>query len=173
MSVSCNTQVSYRNVVFYSVVKLHLKINTIISNIFSLSPQVYLKLTVFEKNILRTNISHARRQKADLLVHFQLRDKIAKVWLLVYDFYHRSFDKREPKDAETAVNLFEKSDLHYVEAAVWTYRVKLAAAIARLRIKNSALSLNELLPKHLKNDRIMGRASTSPITCWINIKKVK
>lgn len=59
-----------------------------------------------------------------------------------------------------------------VEVALWESRTKLAAAVARLRIQHSALSLSDLLPNHLKNDKI-GECVRGAVTCWVNLKKVK
>lgn len=98
---------------------------------------------------------------------------MSMVWLLMYDLYHRNFTKRSSKDSKSVVNLFEVSKLTEVEEALWKERIKLAASVSRLRIKNSALKLNELLPRHLRESKIIGKASDSPITCWINIKKIK
>lgn len=69
--------------------------------------------------------------------------------------------------------LFKEAGLQEAEDALWNIRIKLAAAVARLRIKNSALSLHDLLPKHLKNDAIMKKSLQSPVTCWVNITKFK
>lgn len=96
-----------------------------------------------------------------------------KVWLLGYDLYHRNFKKRESKLTVLARTLFKESGLQEAEEALWSQRIKLAAAVARLRIKNSALRLNDLLPKHLRNDVTMKKSLQSPVTCWVNIAKVK
>lgn len=45
--------------------------------------------------------------------------------------------------------------------------------MARLRIKNSALSLSELLPPHLKDEKVTEQAQNNPVTCWINIYKTR
>ncbi|KAJ8958311.1 hypothetical protein NQ318_017457, partial [Aromia moschata] len=103
---------------------------------------------------------------------FQMFPKLASsaphVWLLFYDLYHRSFMKRETKVAPIAASLFDAAGIAYAENALWTQQVKLAAAVSRLRIKHNALSLSELLPAHLKDERVTEQAKNNPVTCWIN-----
>lgn len=65
------------------------------------------------------------------------------------------------------------ANLLVIDEALWKYRVKLAAAIARIRIKKGALQLNDLLPVHLRDERLSQRIEETPLTCWVNIKKVK
>lgn len=56
---------------------------------------------------------------------------------------------------------------------IWNNRIHLAASISRLRIKNSALNLMELLPPHLQDERV-AIATANPIVCgWINPFKLK
>lgn len=103
----------------------------------------------------------------------QLVSTIPHVWLLFYDLYHRSFKQRETKYVATAATLFDSVGLTYADNALWTQKVRLAAAVARLRIKHNALSLGELLPPHLKNERVTEQAKNGPVTCWVNLKKVR
>nr|XP_015839700.1 PREDICTED: uncharacterized protein LOC659893 isoform X3 [Tribolium castaneum] len=103
--------------------------------------------------------------------HFypELEIKLPHIWLLFYDLYHRGFKKRETSVAALAIKLFKEVGVWAVEAALWEWRTKLAAAVARLRIKHSALSLSDLLPTHLRG----GAGGGGIVTCWINLKKVK
>ncbi|XP_066259215.1 uncharacterized protein [Euwallacea similis] len=101
-----------------------------------------------------------------------LEDSIHHVWLLFYDLYHRGFKKREAKVAALASKLFESVGLSSTENALWTQRVRLAAAVSRLRIKHNALSLDELLPSHLKDERVIEQAKNNPVSCWVNCSKV-
>ncbi|XP_050312514.1 uncharacterized protein LOC126747764 isoform X2 [Anthonomus grandis grandis] len=107
---------------------------------------------------------------------FQTYPKLAEtthhVWLLFYDLYHRSFKKRETAVATLASRLFDSVGLSFAENALWSQRVRLAAAVARLRIKHTALSLDELLPSHLKSEKLMEQAKNNPVTCWVNCTKV-
>ncbi|KAK4883650.1 hypothetical protein RN001_006969 [Aquatica leii] len=103
----------------------------------------------------------------------QFEKLYTRVWMLLFDLYHRSFKKRESAVATTATELFKSVKINSIENALWEQRVKLAAAVARLRIKNSALNLNDLLPKHLRKDPTNNSSDNSPVTCWINRNKVK
>nr|XP_023020678.1 uncharacterized protein LOC111509210 [Leptinotarsa decemlineata] len=94
------------------------------------------------------------------------------VWLLFYDLYHRSFKKRETKVAKLASQLFDTYGLSFTENALWCQKIKLAASVARLRIKHNALSLGELLPPHLKDERVTEQAKNNPVTCWVNSLKI-
>ncbi|KAK5649894.1 hypothetical protein RI129_000923 [Pyrocoelia pectoralis] len=96
-----------------------------------------------------------------------------RVWLLFFDLYHRSFKKRESAVMEQAAELLTSVGIFHIENALWEQRVKLAAAIAKLRIKNSALSLNDLLPKHLRDEHLGNGCDSNPVTCWINPNKTK
>ena len=71
-----------------------------------------------------------------------------------------------------AKKLYGECGLTLCEVALWSQRVKLAAAIARLRIENSALRLNELLPRHLRDERI-STLDTTLVTCWVNIRNIR
>lgn len=103
----------------------------------------------------------------------QLSSNVSHVWLLFYDLYHRTFNKRETKVATISSHLFDTYGLTYTENALWTQRIKLAASVARLRIKHNALSLSELLPPHLKDERVTEQAKNNPVTCWVNLVKVR
>ncbi|KAF5286026.1 hypothetical protein FQA39_LY16468 [Lamprigera yunnana] len=106
-------------------------------------------------------------------LHTALKKVSTHVWLLFFDLYHRSFKKRDTSDLKTATKLFESAGILNVENVLWTQRIKLAAAVARLRIKNSALNLNDLLPKHLRNERCSDASGKYPVTCWINSNRIK
>ncbi|XP_044758073.1 uncharacterized protein LOC123316146 isoform X2 [Coccinella septempunctata] len=103
----------------------------------------------------------------------QLQASVPIVWLLFYDLYHRSFKKRETSVRELAARLFHHAKLSLAENALWCQRVKLAAAVARLRIKYNALSLMDLLPSHLRGDRTNKESRNIPVTVWVNNRKFK
>lgn len=54
------------------------------------------------------------------------------------------------------------SDLAVIYEHIWNNRIHLAASISRLRIKNGALHLMELLPPHLQDDKV-AIATANPI----------
>ena len=49
-------------------------------------------------------------------------------------------------------------------------RIKLAAEFSRIRIRSQVLSLSELLPPWLSEERLM-KARKEPITCWFNLSE--
>lgn len=107
-------------------------------------------------------------------MHFQFQKSKSQVWLLLYDLYNRAFKKRVPAVIENVKKQFNAHNIMDIEKSLWTSRVKLAAAFARVRIKNSALCLSDLLPQHLKNSKIgQENCTPCPVTCWININKVR
>ncbi|RZC38122.1 methyltransferase NSUN7, partial [Asbolus verrucosus] len=121
------------------------------------------------KNVL----SQALNDIGFFQIYPELESTISHIWLLFYDLYHRGFKKRETAVVATAKRLFKESKLTKAENSLWEYRTKLAAAVARLRIQHNALSLSDLLPSHLKDDKVPGYGIISPVTCWVNLKKVK
>ncbi|KAL4710333.1 hypothetical protein ACJJTC_011149 [Scirpophaga incertulas] len=60
-----------------------------------------------------------------------------------------------------------------IENAIWNQRVHFAAAVARIRIKNKAFSLSELLPPHLREERVSACINKDSITGWVNTFKAK
>lgn len=54
-----------------------------------------------------------------------------------------------------------------IEASLWDLRIKLAAAVSRLRIAHNALSLTDMLPYHLRNER-KNKFERKPLTLWVN-----
>jgi hypothetical protein len=68
--------------------------------------------------------------------------------------------------------MFEEAGLLDADTHLWDARVKLAAAVARLRIKNNALKLSQLLPPHLRDERVLALGE-APVTAWINTFKIE
>ena len=94
------------------------------------------------------------------------------MWLLLYDLYNRRFLPRDQTEQQSRLQEFEAAGLQEVDMHLWNVRVKIAAAVSRLRIKNRALRLSQLLPTHLRDDRIVDREN-SPVTAWINTFRIK
>jgi hypothetical protein len=94
------------------------------------------------------------------------------VWLLFYDLYKRRFLPRDQIEEPSRLQELEEAGLQAVDMHLWNVRVKIAAAVSRLRIKNNALKLSQLLPAHLRDDRILARENT-PVTFWINTFRIK
>jgi hypothetical protein len=94
------------------------------------------------------------------------------VWLLFYDLYKRRFLPRDHLEEQSRLQEFEEAGLQEVDMHLWSVRVKIAAAVSRLRIKNNALRLSQLLPVHLGDDRIVARENAA-VTAWINTFRIK
>ncbi|XP_031198349.1 putative methyltransferase NSUN7 isoform X3 [Mastomys coucha] len=84
---------------------------------------------------------------------------------MLYDFQDRKFLPRVlPNDEETIPEVQE------VENLLNSFKTKLAAALARCRIKHDALSIYHILPETVRKQE--QRASTLPLYAWINTAKV-
>ncbi|KDR23735.1 Putative methyltransferase NSUN7 [Zootermopsis nevadensis] len=105
----------------------------------------------------------------DQCPQFEKQTKI--VWLLLYDLYKRRFLPRDQHEELLRERMFEESGLLNADTKLWSVRVKLAAAISRLRIKNNALKLSQLLPPHLRDERVLALVE-APVTAWINTFKI-
>lgn len=101
------------------------------------------------------------------------------VHLLLCQLYRRRFSSREPpwpREATSLQTLWHATGMSRVEDALWEVRVRLAAALARLRIKSNALRLEQLLPPSLRNkpgnNHEDGDFHASS-TAWINTFKIR
>ncbi|XP_052055490.1 putative methyltransferase NSUN7 [Apodemus sylvaticus] len=85
--------------------------------------------------------------------------------VMLYDFQDRKFQPRVlPDDEETIPEVQE------VENLLNSFKTKLAAALARCRIKHDALSIYHILPETVRKQE--QRASTLPLYAWINTSKI-
>ncbi|EAT35325.1 AAEL012498-PA [Aedes aegypti] len=117
-------------------------------------------------------------QQALKNIHFyerypQLEHESTRVWLLLYDMYLRKFSKREPEVVRLKNILFKEADLLDIEYCLESNSVKIAAALTRIRIQNSAYSLITLLPPHLQDDKVAVVVSNPIITGWMNTFRIK
>ncbi|XP_059481612.1 putative methyltransferase NSUN7 isoform X2 [Neocloeon triangulifer] len=95
------------------------------------------------------------------------------VHLLLCRLYQRRFHCREPPCPSELRDLWQKARMAEVEEALWSVRVRLAAALARLRIKSHALTLEQLLPQTLQNRKECRDECLVPTTLWINTCKIR
>lgn len=93
--------------------------------------------------------------------------------MLLYDLHLRHFLKRDPKERPQQRQMYKEADLQTLHKSIWDERIHLAAAMSRLRIKNGALHLSELLPTHLQDDKVAIAAANPIVTGWINPFKLK
>ncbi|XP_045689973.1 putative methyltransferase NSUN7 [Phyllostomus hastatus] len=85
--------------------------------------------------------------------------------VMLYDFQDRKFQARLLADHEESI-----AEVQEVENLLNSFKTKLAAALARCRIKHDALSIYHILPETVRNQEL--RASTLPLYAWINTCKI-
>ncbi|XP_074085663.1 putative methyltransferase NSUN7 isoform X1 [Macrotis lagotis] len=87
------------------------------------------------------------------------------VVVMLYDFQDRKFQSRLISDEEQSI-----SEVQEVEYLLNSFKTKLAAALARCRIKHDALSIYHILPETVRQQE--QRASTLPLYAWVNTCKI-
>uniref|UniRef100_A0A182R0J2 SAM-dependent MTase RsmB/NOP-type domain-containing protein n=1 Tax=Anopheles farauti TaxID=69004 RepID=A0A182R0J2_9DIPT len=102
-----------------------------------------------------------------------LAHETTRVWLLLYDMYLRKFVKREPDTVPQKDQLFHEAHLLEIERCLELNSVKIAAALTRIRIQNSAYNMQCLLPLHLQDDKVAIVVSNPIITGWINTFRIR
>ncbi|XP_005444858.2 LOW QUALITY PROTEIN: putative methyltransferase NSUN7 [Falco cherrug] len=85
--------------------------------------------------------------------------------VMLYDLQDRKFQAREIFDEEEPV-----AEVRKIERYLYSFRTKLAAALARCRIKHDALSIEYMLPETTRKQE--QRASALPLCVWINTSKI-
>ncbi|XP_053433889.1 putative methyltransferase NSUN7 isoform X2 [Nycticebus coucang] len=85
--------------------------------------------------------------------------------VMLYDFQDRKFQTRVLSENEESI-----SEVQEVENLLTSFKTKLAAALARCRIKHDALSIYHILPETVRKQEL--RASTLPLYAWINTCKI-
>ncbi|KYN45229.1 Putative methyltransferase NSUN7 [Trachymyrmex septentrionalis] len=102
-----------------------------------------------------------------------LKQRERVVWLLLYDMQGRKFAHRRGSACETREKVFETVGLKDIEDALLKAKTHLAASISRLRISDSALILDELLPSHLRIAEGISWTDEGAIASgWINTMRV-
>ncbi|XP_021066655.1 putative methyltransferase NSUN7 isoform X2 [Mus pahari] len=87
------------------------------------------------------------------------------VIVMLYDFQDRKFQPRVLSENEETI-----PEVQEVENLLYSFKTKLAAALARCRIKHDALSIYHILPETVRKQE--QRASTLPLYAWINTSKI-
>ncbi|NXN12994.1 NSUN7 methyltransferase, partial [Indicator maculatus] len=85
--------------------------------------------------------------------------------VMLYDLQDRKFEPRKVVNEEEPV-----AGVRKVEHYLYRYVTKLAAALARCRIKNDALSIECILPEAIRRQE--QRASALPLCVWVNTLKI-
>ena len=81
--------------------------------------------------------------------------------MVMYDLVERDF-RIHPGDPPLT------AEFKVLQHAVMASRTKVMAAMARLRIKHEANSMNNLLPENLRHQH---RIDKNPLYIWVNLKK--
>ncbi|NXK12522.1 NSUN7 methyltransferase, partial [Herpetotheres cachinnans] len=84
--------------------------------------------------------------------------------VMLYDLQDRKFQAREIFEEEPV------AEVQKIERYLYSFRTKLAAALARCRIKHDALSIEYILPETIRKQE--QRASALPLCVWINTSKI-
>lgn len=87
------------------------------------------------------------------------------VWLMSFDYYRNKFKPRKLDEKE--LSSFKSLKLLEIADVLKEIKIKLAASFSKFRIKHCALSLSDMLPRHLRNERFK-KSSETVISCWIN-----
>ncbi|KAM8808134.1 putative methyltransferase NSUN7 [Eudromia elegans] len=85
--------------------------------------------------------------------------------VMLYDLQDRKFQAREIVAEEEPV-----AEVRKIEHYLYNFKTKLAAALARCRIKHDALSIEYILPETVRKQE--QRASALPLYAWINTLKI-
>ncbi|XP_021253077.1 putative methyltransferase NSUN7 isoform X4 [Numida meleagris] len=84
--------------------------------------------------------------------------------VMLYDMQDRKFEARAISDEEEPI-----AEVQKIEHFLCRFKIKLAAALARCRIKYDALSIEYFLPETIRKHE--QRASALPLCAWINTFK--
>ncbi|XP_037388465.1 putative methyltransferase NSUN7 [Pygocentrus nattereri] len=117
-----------------------------------------LKFQELLEDMLINSCFHPSQQMPD--------DLMSLVVVMLYDLQDRKFQPREPVIGEGEGFIEE---VRRVENSLFSFRTKLAASLARCRIKQNLLSINDILPKSVREKR--QRKHKLPLCAWVNILK--
>ncbi|XP_071313523.1 putative methyltransferase NSUN7 isoform X2 [Trachinotus anak] len=88
-------------------------------------------------------------------------DQMGLVAVILYDFQDRKFLPRESLGEEEIIQ-----EVRDVESCLFRFKTKLAASLARCRIKHDLLSIEYILPESVKTKQ--ERSSSLPLYTWVN-----
>ncbi|XP_068570814.1 putative methyltransferase NSUN7 isoform X2 [Cebidichthys violaceus] len=97
-------------------------------------------------------------------IHLNLDDQMSLVAVMLYDFQDRKFLPRERHGEDEIVQ-----EVKDVESYFLRFKTKLAASLARCRIKHNLLSIEDILPESVKMKQ--ERSSSLPLYAWVNTLK--
>ncbi|XP_047023657.1 uncharacterized protein LOC124632743 [Helicoverpa zea] len=110
-----------------------------------------------------------------LIVHREFAEHRHALWLFLMELARRRWGARPRSEIERATQLLDEAGYPFkdIENIIWEERVHFAAAIARIRIKNRAFTLSDLLPAHLREERVSACVNKDTVTGWVNTFKAK
>ncbi|KAK0180586.1 hypothetical protein PV327_002953 [Microctonus hyperodae] len=113
-------------------------------------------------------------ENADFWTNYgELRSHERIVWLLLYDMLGRKFTNYPQVAAIQIRNrIFKTAGLNEIEQALLKSKTKLAASVSRLRIGGSAVTLDHLLPPHLRNGGVCWSKNDAVASGWVNTIKI-
>ncbi|XP_076595910.1 putative methyltransferase NSUN7 [Chaetodon auriga] len=91
-------------------------------------------------------------------------DQMSLVAVMLYDFQDRKFIPRERRGEDEIIQ-----QVRDVESYLLRFKTKLAASLARCRIKHDLLSIECILPESVKMKQ--ERSSSLPLYAWVNTLK--
>jgi hypothetical protein len=94
------------------------------------------------------------------------------VWLFTYDMYKLNFKPRIETNSPEDDHWYTDHNFDTLIRQVWRNRIQIAAAVARIRIRNNALKLTTLLPSHLQDYKFQQRCTEKvALNGWVNFAK--
>ncbi|XP_030047188.1 putative methyltransferase NSUN7 [Microcaecilia unicolor] len=91
-------------------------------------------------------------------------DRTSLMIVILYDYQDRKFQPRILSNKEELI-----PEVQEIEHYLFRYKNKLAASLARCRIKYDALTIDHILPENVRKQE--QRAFTLPLYAWINTVK--
>uniref|UniRef100_A0A2H1VGU1 SFRICE_000010 n=1 Tax=Spodoptera frugiperda TaxID=7108 RepID=A0A2H1VGU1_SPOFR len=130
---------------------------------------------IYEVFRYKSILDQALEDVAFLVEHREFIEHRHALWLFLMELARRRWGARSRSENERATQLLEEAGYPFknIENIIWNERVHLAAAIARIRIKNRAFSLADLLPPHLREERVSACVNKDSVTGWVNTFKAK
>ncbi len=96
------------------------------------------------------------------------KDETSLVCTILFDYMMRKFEEREDEQDEEQ----QKDELvELVENCILQEKTRLAASLAKNRIKADALTIEELLPIDLRE--VEHHKAELPLYCWVNTLKIE
>jgi hypothetical protein len=102
-----------------------------------------------------------------LIAEFKYKDEKSLVCTVLFDYMMRKFQLRDRLIEEPLDN--QDKLITEIETTIHNEKTDLAAELAKNRIKEDALTLEELLPAELRE--VDQHKAELPLYCWINVLK--